>query len=117
TQVPSQDGSRKLKCLIEGECIVFSVTVGRDWDVGELKESVQSKRALDTLKDVGPHTLELWKVNIDLETHDKRSINHLKVENLEGVDELTWRSILEYWPDQPPATHLHIIVKIPATGE
>jgi hypothetical protein len=28
-----------------------------------LKEEIRGKRALDTLKDVGPHTLELWKVS------------------------------------------------------
>ncbi|KAF8224774.1 hypothetical protein L208DRAFT_469369 [Tricholoma matsutake] len=118
TPVPSQDGSRKLNCLIEGECIVFSVTVGRDWNVGELKKEIKSERALGILKDVGPHTLEMWKVNIDLKTHDEDSISHLRLEEIgEGVEELTWMSILEYWPDQPPTTHLHIIVKIPATGE
>ena len=63
TQVPSQDGSRRVNCLIEGESIVFPVTVGRDWVVGELKEAIQSKRVLGTLKDVDPHTLELWKVS------------------------------------------------------
>ena len=53
----------RLKCLIEGEDIVFPVTVVRDDEVSDLKEKIQSKRALDSLKDVGPHTLELWKVS------------------------------------------------------
>ena len=53
----------RLKCLIEGEDIVFPVTVVRDEEVSDLKEKIQSKRALDSLKDVGPHTLELWKVS------------------------------------------------------
>ena len=57
------DGSCRLNCLIEGESIVFVVTVGRDCVVSDLQEVIQSKRALDTLKDVGPHTLELWKVS------------------------------------------------------
>ncbi|KAF8227067.1 hypothetical protein L208DRAFT_1405999 [Tricholoma matsutake] len=70
----------------------------------------------DKKRDVGAHTLELWKVNIDLKPHDRHTISHLQVENLEGVEELTWMSILEYWPDQPPTMHLHIIVKIPATA-
>ena len=86
TPVPSQDGSRRLKCVIEGECIVFSVTVGRDWVVGKLnlKKEIKEERAQGVLK---------------------------------NVIKLTWRAILTYWPDQPPTTHLHIIVKIPATGE
>jgi hypothetical protein len=37
--------------------------VGCDCVVSELKEEIQGKQALDTLKDVGSHTLELWKVS------------------------------------------------------
>jgi Crinkler effector protein N-terminal domain len=54
--VPSQEHN----CLIEGESIVFTVPVGRDWNVSNLKEAIQRKRKLDTLKGVGP---ELWKVS------------------------------------------------------
>ena len=61
--VSSQDGSCRLNCLIEGESIVFVVTVGHDCVVSDLKEKIQRERAMDTLKDIGPHTLELWKVS------------------------------------------------------
>ena len=53
----------RLKCLIEGEDIVFSVTAGCNDEVSDLKESIQGKRALGRLKDIDPHTLELWKVS------------------------------------------------------
>jgi Crinkler effector protein N-terminal domain len=135
--VPSQDGSRLLRCLIEGESAVFTVQVSSRIEIGDLKEVVQRKRALDTLKNVGPHTLELWKVsainesrcevtwltptlqqvNIDLKNHNNHSVSHLKLENLEGVQELTsWKSVEAYWSSQPPTEYLHIIV-IQATGE
>ena len=55
--------TRKLNCLIEGEYYSFSVTVGRDLDVSELKEDIRKKRELGTLKDVDPQTLELLKVS------------------------------------------------------
>jgi hypothetical protein len=55
--------SPKLNCLIEGESIIFPVTVGHDWVVGDLRELIQSKRALGNLKDVDPHALGLWKVS------------------------------------------------------
>jgi hypothetical protein len=61
--VPIQDGSRRLYCLIEGESIIFLVTIGRDCVVSELKQEIQRERALDTLKNVDPHILELWKVS------------------------------------------------------
>ena len=56
----------QLNCLIEGEFIVFLVmpVVERDCPVvGDLKEVVQRARALSILKNVDPHTLELWKVS------------------------------------------------------
>ncbi len=56
-----QDDSCRLNCLIEGESIVFVVTVRRSSVVGELKEDVQREGA--SLKDVHPYTLELWKVS------------------------------------------------------
>jgi Crinkler effector protein N-terminal domain len=63
TSASSQDGSRPLNCLIEGEFIIFVVTVGHSCVVSDLKE-IQRERAMGTLKYVGPHTLELWKVSV-----------------------------------------------------
>jgi hypothetical protein len=58
------DQFRRLRCLIEGESVVFTVQVPCDLEIGDLKELIQSKRQLDTLKDVGPQILELWKVSV-----------------------------------------------------
>jgi hypothetical protein len=57
-------GSCWLNCLIQGETLVFPVSVVPSWPVGYLKELVHSNRALDTtsgLKD--PHVLELYKAS------------------------------------------------------
>ncbi len=56
-----RDAPPLLNCVIEGESIVFPIAARRDYAVGEFKEVIQEKRALDTLKDA--HTLELWKVS------------------------------------------------------
>jgi hypothetical protein len=53
----------QLNCLIEGEDIVFPVTMVCNDVVSDLKEFIQNKRALGILKDIDPHTLELWKVS------------------------------------------------------
>ena len=65
SSVPSQDGSRRLRCVIEHEPepVVFTVEESCHIEIGDLKEVIQQKRALGILKDVGPHTLELWKVS------------------------------------------------------
>lgn len=79
------DGSRRLRCVIEGESVVFTVEESCQMEIGELKEVIQRKRALDTLKDVGPHTLDLWKVSaID-----------------ESRCEVTWLSSLLFSPTTP----------------
>jgi len=113
TSVSSQDGSRRLNCLIEGESIVFVVTVGGDCVISDLKERIQGKRALGPLKGVDPHSLKLWKVDIDLEAaHDEYFFDLLDVGSLQGVKELTsWKSVEEYWSNGLSKTHLHIVVK------
>ena len=63
SSVPSQDGSRRLNCVIKSELMVFLVTVGRDCVVSELKKEIQKERAMGILKGVDPHTLELWTVS------------------------------------------------------
>ncbi|KAF8344548.1 hypothetical protein F5887DRAFT_1283196 [Amanita rubescens] len=112
----------RLNCLIEGESIVFPVTLTHDCVVGEFKEVIQSKRAPDTLKDVGPHTLELWKPKdsnpiaaTPADTLAKRigSLgNRLSkfADKLEPTD-----SLFSIFSMQPPSDDVHIIVKAPAT--
>ncbi|KIL60446.1 hypothetical protein M378DRAFT_82150 [Amanita muscaria Koide BX008] len=112
----------RLNCLIEGEDIVFTTTAAGDDNVSNLKKSIQKERALDSLKDVGPHTLELWKVNIDINAYlnDGRSLSHLKLENLEpeSIKSLqSWKSSSKYWSGQPPDESIHIIVKGAPAGE
>ncbi|KAF8807199.1 hypothetical protein BYT27DRAFT_7031094, partial [Phlegmacium glaucopus] len=110
----------RLQCLIKGESIVFPVTLGQNDDVGGLKEIVHSKRALDTLKDVGPHTLELWKPR-DSDPIAAKPRNDLVerigllgddlskfADELEAVD-----SVFDTFPTQPPSDYIHIIVKVP----
>jgi Crinkler effector protein N-terminal domain len=143
--VPSQDGSHKLNCLIEGESIVFTVPVGRDWNISNFKKAIQSKRELDTLKGVDPHTLELWKVSAIDESRCEMTWlisrpSQPKDSNpiaAKLADTLTERigfmgdslskfadkldptdSLFIIFSKQPPSEYIHIIIaKIPATGE
>jgi hypothetical protein len=55
--------SYRLRCLIEGESVVFTVEVERSTEFGVLKKVIQAERGLDTLKNVGAHTLTLWQVS------------------------------------------------------
>ena len=56
-----EDDPYTFNCLIEGEFLVFLVTVEDDYVVDAFKKVIQRERSI--LKDVDPHTLELWKVN------------------------------------------------------
>ncbi|KIL54569.1 hypothetical protein M378DRAFT_752997 [Amanita muscaria Koide BX008] len=106
----NEDGSRRFNCLIEGESIIFPVTMGHDCEVSHLKEAIQNRRK-NLLKDVDPDTLALGMVDIDLKTHDKCARSNIRLGDVEELE--SWETILHYWPDQPPKGHLHIIVKVP----
>ncbi len=53
----------RLFCVIEDETIVFPVDALVQDDVADLKKKIHSERALDALQHIGPHMLELWKVD------------------------------------------------------
>ena len=55
--------TRHLNCLIEGEDTVFTINAAGDHNVSDLRESIQKRQARDSLKDVGPDALGLWKVS------------------------------------------------------
>ena len=142
TSNTSQEVLYDLNCLIDGESIVFPVAAKRDTKVGYLKEIIRSKRELDTLKDIGPHTLELWKVSaIDesrckatwltlLPFQPKCSLSATPSHNLverfrsmrnspsefadfmEPTDKL-----YKIFPGQPSTDDLHVIVVLPGPGE
>jgi hypothetical protein len=65
----SNDEPRRLRCLIEGDSVIFTVTVPHGFEVGDLKKLIKKERELDLLKDVGPHTLGLWKVSSNIEVN------------------------------------------------
>jgi hypothetical protein len=54
--------SLRLRCLIEGEDIVFPVNAVFDDEVSDLKDKIKKKCAV-TLEGVDAHHLELWKVS------------------------------------------------------
>ncbi|KAM6496969.1 hypothetical protein JOM56_007442, partial [Amanita muscaria] len=112
--------SLRLKCLIEGEDIVFQVPAVRDDEVSNLKESIQSERALDSLKDIDPHTLELWKPKDSNPIAAERNTLVERIELLGDIpkfaDELDpSETVFSIFPIQPPREHIHIIVKVPRT--
>ena len=138
------DASRQLNCLIEGESIVFEVIAERDCNVSALKKKIKSERELDTLKDVGPHTLELWKVSTINQSRCEVTCHILRPSQPKAsnpiaakpADTLTKRigflgdslskfadkldpteCLFSIFLKQPPRDYVHIITKVVATGE
>jgi hypothetical protein len=64
TSSVTSQGSRRLRCVIEGESIVFTVTVPYHLEVEDLKKAIKGERAMSILKGIDPNLLELWKVSI-----------------------------------------------------
>jgi hypothetical protein len=116
----------------------------RGVEVEELKKQIKRERELGILKDVDPHTLELWKVSaIDesrcgvtwltsppFQPNDSNPIAAKPADTLaerikslgDSVSQFANKleptdSLFSIFPNQPPSEHLHVIVKVPATGE
>ncbi|KAF8621216.1 hypothetical protein AX15_007961 [Amanita polypyramis BW_CC] len=116
--------SLQLNCLIEGEDIVFLVTAVSNDAVSNLKKLIRSERVLDSLKDVGPHTLELWKPKDPKSIAAKPSDTLVKRIGLLGHDLSKFADKLEpsdtvfsIFPTPPPRDYIHIIVKVPHISE
>jgi hypothetical protein len=56
-----------LCCVIQDEDIAFLVDVPAQARVTALEKEIQLERAMDSLQDVGPHILKLWKVCVSIE--------------------------------------------------
>ncbi|KAF8344479.1 hypothetical protein F5887DRAFT_1283324 [Amanita rubescens] len=120
--VPNQDGSLRLNCLIEGKYKIVQVTVEHNWVVfSDLKEVIQSEARHGTLKDVDPHTLELWKPKDPIATEPEKTLA-ARIGSLEGgLSEFTDKldpmdSVFDIFSMSPPKHEIHIIVKVPATA-
>jgi hypothetical protein len=65
TPVLINDKPRRLRCLIEGENVVFTAQVPSNFEVGDLEEVIQSERVLGVLKDIGTVEGESYRVAIE----------------------------------------------------
>ena len=59
----SHDSSRQLRCLIEGDSTVFTVTVSLEDEIGDLKKFIKKEREESILRNVDPNILVLWMVS------------------------------------------------------
>ncbi|KAF8235706.1 hypothetical protein L208DRAFT_1255612 [Tricholoma matsutake] len=124
TPTPTQDSPGCLNCLIAGKSIVFPVTMKHHWVAGELKEDIQRKQELGTLKDVDPHTLELWKPKDSYPIAAKPAdtlAGHIGLLE-DGLSKFanvldSTENIFMIFPKQPPSEYIHIIMKVQPTGE
>jgi hypothetical protein len=55
----------RLRCLIEGESAVFTVTVSANNEIGDLKDSIHEKGKNGVLRDVDAKDLVLLKVRYE----------------------------------------------------
>jgi hypothetical protein len=145
TPVLSNDKSRRFHCVIE-RLVVFTVIAPCNFEVGDLKKEIQKEQALDTLKDVGLHTLELWKVSaIDESQCEVTLLSSLPFQHKDSnpiamkpadflaehvgslgdsigqfadqLDPTDSQSLRIIFSIQPPSKHIHIIVRLKDTGE
>jgi hypothetical protein len=77
TQVLIND-SRRLRCVIESDSVVFTVEVSCRIEIGDLKKVIQRERAMGILKEIDPHKLELWKVSAIDESRCEVTYSHTR---------------------------------------
>ncbi|KAK2462810.1 hypothetical protein APHAL10511_005201 [Amanita phalloides] len=109
----SDDESRRLICLVKGDCHTFTVTVGINKQIYYLKDIIREK-GINAAEPLLAKDLKLEKVDIDLTVHNYYSLSQLDIngENLRG-----WDRISDHWLKQPDNKRLHILVKLPDTGQ
>ncbi|KAF8350682.1 hypothetical protein F5887DRAFT_1069669 [Amanita rubescens] len=110
----------RLNCLIEDEDKVFPVTVG-NVEVADLKNEIKKQCAV-SFEGVDPHDLELWKpkeLNLIAARPSNILVDCIKhldfskfTDKLEAVD-----NVFDIFPPEPLKGYIHIIVKVPHTGE
>jgi len=127
---------RKLNVLVEGESLVFSIRVALADNASDLKKAVHQDRGYlqSVLRDhqklavskvgvvaVVRHSqltpADPPQVDIDLTPYitDVDSLGLLEASNGQLLQ--PWETVSHHWPNQQPDNHLHVIVKLPATGE
>ena len=95
----------KLFCSIKDNSTPFSVTIGVNETIDDLKELIKNKNAPD-LNDINPVKLKLWRAEIP----DDQEIDF---SSLAPEDELKpTRRINRYWEATPPEEHVHVLVKL-----
>ena len=97
-----------LCCFIQNDGLdnIFKVEIENNEPVSNLKEVIKNKCPdLFSILDIG----KLWKVNIPLDENDKFNIANIKELKNEELD--TTKKVVEYFSDELPDKHIHIIVQ------
>ncbi|PKK66638.1 hypothetical protein RhiirC2_784525 [Rhizophagus irregularis] len=102
-----------LLCLVKGNTLAnaFPVDIEKDQLVGHLKKVIKAEKH-KTFHGVEADELRLWKVEIGGDHLD----DQLKNLALNNSDELSAiNEIAEYWTENPPKKHIHVLVEPPAS--
>ncbi|KAH9978410.1 hypothetical protein BJV74DRAFT_888255 [Russula compacta] len=102
----------ELWCLVEGDDTLFPVIASSTTSIGRLKVLIKDNGINAAEHAVLAKDLTIWKVDLPFPPKNERK--HLTGKNaLESVqlDEVV--KISNVWPEQPPDSHLQVIVQIP----
>jgi len=101
-----------LGCIVLGEGRAFPIDFDKSKTVGHLKDAILEKKK-NSLRGIDADQLVLWKVNIP-ESNKREIYTGVDIKQKFGGFELDDLSpIRKYFPEEPPAKHIHIIVQLP----
>jgi hypothetical protein len=97
-----------LLCLVKGNTAAnaFAVDIEREKLVSHLKKAIKAEKQND-FASVDADKLKLWKVGISDERNDLLS------DIPDQAELLASRDISDYWAEEPPKRHIHVIVNLP----
>jgi hypothetical protein len=101
-----------LGCIILGEKNAFPVDYDACKTIGHLKDAIKEKKSV-ALGSTDANALNLWKVNIP-ESDKNKIYKGIDIKGEFRGEKLDRDlNIIDYFNEQPPRRHIHIIVEPP----
>jgi hypothetical protein len=106
----------ELNCLVQGDGPrnAFSIEIASTKNVSALKQVIRKEKE-PAFDHIPANTLVLWRVSIPADSlvkQDPRTLDLIEDQSLSPLEELS-----EVFSASLPRKHIHIVVRVPPTGE
>ncbi|RHZ79147.1 hypothetical protein Glove_151g129 [Diversispora epigaea] len=105
-----------LVCVIKGSSSAnaFPVDIDRNESVCDLKKAIKAKN-LKVFGSINAMDLKLWKVQIKIQSNCDDTVQSQNLQN--NIYLCPVYEIGDYWTENPPSQHIHVIIKLPLLSQ